>query len=108
MRRHRGTDSPPLRPGPGSVPGARRAPTPSTASGRLLRLGPAVATGALPWDRAFRPAAPYLAAPTDPSLARLPLVTEGPLSLKHSLWGTVFGAQAQSRGIRVSPGCIRI
>src|SRR5215467_5978482 len=36
----------------------------------------------LPWWYAFRSVAPYLAAPTDPSLARLPLVTEGLFSCR--------------------------
>jgi hypothetical protein len=36
----------------------------------------------LPWSHAFRSAAPYLAAPTNPSLARLPLVTGGLFSCR--------------------------
>ena len=38
----------------------------------------------LPWCYVFRSAAPYLAAPTDPSLARLPLVTGGLFSCRSS------------------------
>src|SRR5690348_13813588 len=36
----------------------------------------------LPWWHAFRSVAPYLAAPTDPSLAWLPLVTGGLFSCR--------------------------
>ena len=64
---------------------------PSCASVPLtssLRAGPVRAgmprlawSHALPCGHAFRPASPYLAAPADLSLARLPLVTEG-----HFVW----------------------
>jgi len=66
-----------------TIPAAR-------CEGRVGRLSGAAASltiRALPWQHAFCPAAPYLAAPTDPSLARPPLVTEG-----HFLW-TASGNQ---------------
>jgi len=54
---------------------------------RLPRLDRTAADSLLLLDHAFRSVASYLAAPTDPSLARLPLVTGGPLFLKAPLGG---------------------
>ena len=63
-----------------------------TVTGRggltVVRYAAPSAGHALSWDHAFCPAAPYLAAPTDLSLARLPLVTEG-----HFVWAAEPGAE---------------
>jgi len=60
---------------------------------RLLRLDRTAADSLLLLDHAFRSVASYLAAPTDPSLARLPLVTGGPLFLRAES----LGSQPQER-----------
>src|SRR5690242_21594424 len=48
--------------------------------------------GTVSFAHALHPAAPYLAAPTDPSLARLPLVSEG-----HFVW-TPYLARHRAAG----------
>lgn len=61
---------------------------------RLLRLDRTAADSLLLLDHAFRSVASYLAAPTDQSLARLPLVTGGRFSLEGKASSGRAGAES--------------
>ena len=65
----------------GYGPSCASPPVTSSRRSGLVRYAAAGRPRALLCGHAFRPASSYLAAPTDLSLARLPLVTEG-----HFVW----------------------
>ena len=91
-------------PAVGARDSARLPPRPRAGRRRSARLPGAAASltiRALPWQHAFCPAAPYLAAPTDPSLARPPLVTEGHFLCKARGWKNGL---RQSESARAQPG----